>query len=172
MENTGALLRTPPIPPGRGSVSRGMGAGAEKRDTHVACTVAARGSPHGNAQCPPFGVRRVMSVLCRVSRRARVMLRFALLLFRTRPTLVGEDRPSSASRASSGASLSSDGASPVLPPAPASQPARGRHRRPHALTLVVGAVFLRGPRRYTGRWAMAGLVAGHTGPSGGQYVKT
>ena len=69
-------------------------------------------------------------------------------LFRTRPTLVGEDRPSSASRASSGASLSSDGASPMLPPAPASQPARGRHRRPHALTLVVGAVFLRGPRRY------------------------
>ena len=68
--------------------------------------------------------------------------------FRTRPTLVGEDRPSSASRASSGASLSSDGASPMLPPAPASQPARGRHRRPHALTLVVGAVFLRGPRRY------------------------
>ena len=68
--------------------------------------------------------------------------------FRTRPTLVGEDRPFSASRASSGASLSSDGASPMLPPAPASQPARGRHRRPHALTLVVGAVFLRGPRRY------------------------
>ena len=68
--------------------------------------------------------------------------------FRTRPTLVGEDRPFSASRASSGASLSSDGASPMLPPAPASQPARGRHRRPHALTLVVGALFLRGPRRY------------------------
>ena len=72
--------------------------------------------------------------------------------FRTRPTLVGEDRPFSASRASSGASLSSDGASPMLPPAPASQPARGRHRRPHGLTLVVGAVFLRALRRYGAQW--------------------
>ena len=91
--------------------------------------------------------------------------------FRTRPTLVGEDRPFSASRASSGASLSSDGASPMLPPAPASQPARGRHRRPHALTLVVAAVFWRGPRRYGALGPMAGLVAGHTGPSGGQYAR-
>ena len=86
-------------------------------------------------RCPPLSQRRASyAPIC--------------ALFRTRPTLVGEDRPFSASRASSGASLSSDGASPMLPPAPASQPARGRHRRPHALTLVVGAVFLRGPRRY------------------------
>ena len=69
-------------------------------------------------------------------------------LFRTRPTLVGEDRPSSASRASSGASSSSGGASPMLPPAPSWQPARGPHRRPHGLTLVVGAGFLRALRRY------------------------
>ena len=47
-------------------------------------------------------------------------------LFRTRPTLVGEDRPSSASRASSGASSSSGGASPMLPPAPSWQPPRPR----------------------------------------------
>ena len=69
-------------------------------------------------------------------------------LFCTRPTLLGEDRPSSASRASSGASSSSGGASPMLPPAPSWQPARGPHRRPHALSHVVGAIFLRGPRRY------------------------
>ena len=47
---------------------------------------------------------------------------------------------------------------------------RGRHRRPHALTLVVGAVFCVVPVDM-GRWAMAGLVAGHTGPSGGQYAR-
>ena len=88
-------------------------------------------------------------------------------LFRTRPTLLGEDRPSSASRASSGASLSSGGASPMLPPAPASQPARGRHRRPHALSLVVGAGFC---VAYvdTRRWALSGLVAGRAGPSAGR----
>ena len=68
--------------------------------------------------------------------------------FCTRPTLVGEDRPFSASRASSGASSSSGGAFPMLPPAPSWQPARGPHRRPHALSHVVGAIFLRGPRRY------------------------
>ena len=59
----------------------------------------------------------------------------------------------------------------MLPPAPASQPARGRHRRPHALTLVVAAVFWRGPRRYGALGPMAGLVAGHTGPSGSQYAR-
>ena len=86
--------------------------------------------------------------------------------FRTRPTLVGEDRPFSASRASSGASLSSDGASPMLPPAPASQPARGRHRRPHALTLVVGAVFLRGPPSIWGAGRWLGLSPGILAPQG------
>ena len=85
-------------------------------------------------------------------------------LFRTRPTLVGEDRPSSASRASSGASLSSDGASPMLPPAPASQPARGRHRRPHALTLVVGAVFCVLVPVCTGDGRWLGLSPGELAP--------
>ena len=88
-------------------------------------------------------------------------------LFRTRPTLLGEDRSSSASRASSGAYSSSGGASPMLPPAPSWQPARGPHRRPHLLTHVVDAGFCVPPVN-TGRWAMAGLVAGRAGPSVGR----
>ena len=121
----------------------------------VSASLVSPPQPRRRADVLPERVWRHQQLLARRLRRGATPLSqpcasYAPIcaLFRTRPTLVGEDRPSSASRASSGASLSSDGASPMLPPAPASQPARGRHRRPHALTLVVGAVFLRGPRRY------------------------
>ena len=137
----------------------------------VSASLVSPPQPRRRADVLPERVWRQQQLLARRLRRGATPLSQPCAscapicaLFRTRPTLVGEDRPSSASRASSGASLSSDGASPMLPPAPASQPARGQHRRPHALTLVVGAVFLRGPVDM-GRCAMAGLIAGHTGPS-------
>ena len=143
----------------------------------VSASLVSPPQPRRRADVLPERVWRQQQLLARRLRRRcpplsqpRATYAPICALFRTRPTLVGEDRPSSASRASSGASLSSDGASPMLPPAPASQPARGRHRRPHALTLVVGAFFCVVPVDM-GRWAMAGLVAGHTGPSGGQYAR-
>ena len=143
----------------------------------VSASLVSPPQPRRRADVLPERVWRHQQLLARRLRRGATPLSQPCAscapicaLFRTRPTLVGEDRPFSASRASSGASLSSDGASPMLPPAPASQPARGRHRRPHALTLVVGAGFCVAPVGM-GRWAMAGLVAGHTGPSGGQYAR-
>ena len=90
----------------------------------------------GAAAAPREAPSEGATPLSHIPSRARVELRFTLF-FAPRPTLVGEDRPSSASRASSGASSSSGGASPMLPPAPSSQPARGPHRRPHVLTLVL-----------------------------------
>ena len=140
----------------------------------VPASIVSPPQPRRRADVLPERVWRQQQLLARRLRRRcpplsqpRASYAPICALFRTRPTLVGEDRPSSASRASSGASLSSDGASPMLPPAPASQPARGRHRRPHALTLVVGAVFCVVPVDM-GRWAMAGLVAGRAGPSVGR----
>ena len=112
----------------------------------VSASLVSPPQPRRRADVLPERVWRHQQLLARRLRRGATPLSQPCAscapicaLFRTRPTLVGEDRPFSASRASSGASLSSDGASPMLPPAPASQPARGRHRRPHALSLVVGA---------------------------------
>ena len=143
----------------------------------VSASLVSPPQPRRRADVLPERVWRQQQLLARRLRRRcpplsqpRASYAPICALFRTRPTLVGEDRPSSASRASSGASLSSDGASPMLPPAPASQPARGRHRRPHALTLVVGAVFLRGPRRYGALgdgWACRRAYW----PPGGQYAR-
>ncbi|EOD05437.1 hypothetical protein EMIHUDRAFT_433202 [Emiliania huxleyi CCMP1516] len=54
----------------------------------------------------------------------------------------------------------------LLPPAPSSQPTRGQHRRPpsRARSPSEVRVFCKAPVG-TGRWAMAGLVAGRAGPS-------
>ena len=121
----------------------------------VSASLVSPPQPRRRADVLPERVWRQQQLLARCLRRLcpplsqpRASYAPICALFRTRPTLLSEDRPSSASRASSGASSSSGGASPMLPPAPSSQPARGRHRRPHVLTLVVGAVFLRGPRGY------------------------
>ena len=121
----------------------------------VPASIVSPPQPRRRADVLPERVWRQQQLLARRLRRRcpplsqpRASYAPICALFRTRPTLVGEDRPSSASRASSGASSSSGGASPMLPPAPSWQPARGPHRRPHVLTLVVCAVFLRAPRRY------------------------
>ena len=83
----------------------------------VSASLVSPPQPRRRADVLPERVWRQQQLLARRLRRRcpplsqpRASYAPICALFRTRPTLVGEDRPSSASRASLGASLSSDGA--------------------------------------------------------------